>query len=157
MLYGQFLDTTFQANEDDLRFTSAPAKLLSGPTVKFGYIPRDDSTYATADRVIFSIRVGVSNAANAYFAYASGACRLWVVNSGSTIVQSSPLVFSAGEEIVLVWANGSVTISGCESGDGTYSGSPWSLSDNVFRIGGDVNATGKSARGGVSQPYAVFS
>lgn len=77
------------------------------------------------------------------------------VNLGGTLVQSGSLTFGAGDELTFEFSaiDGSVTVAGATTGNGTTTDTPWNVTAGDVYLGRNFSV-GNYA-GWVSLPYAV--
>lgn len=151
-----------QDGEDDLRFASTPALILSGE-FRLYYRPWYDSSYITESgewgsrRTLLSVDSvdGMLEFA-VYNSSAGGATSSVAVALDGVILVEQEVTFSAKQELTLTFdaAAGTVTAAGATTGNGTATGDTWDVADGEMRLGGLVDS-GMSARGWVSIPYAV--
>lgn len=153
--YAQFLDASDpdQSADDDFRLGTTPAEILRG-NFRIGYIPREDSSYASARYLLSVDTVGGHLGFLVEPDGSDSAVAIYL--DGVLLVSHGPLTFDAGQELTIVFgaAVGTITVAGALTGDGQSDGFAWNVVGGAMRLGGNIDGA-DLARGYVSLPYAV--
>lgn len=78
-----------------------------------------------------------------------------VIQAGATMVSTSPITYSRDQVITFTFrpASGQVVVAGASTGNGTYTGTAWTMPTAVtLRVGGRVGSTAECC-GGLGNPY----
>lgn len=152
----EFLDSTFTGRrtaEDNWQLASTPLEIRAG-VFSLLYIPssnivvNETRILASVDSPLGKLEFRVNGSELGDF--------VRVTLDGAPLV-SKQISFTEGDQLTFTFnaIEGTITVAGADSGDGTATGTPWAVPDGPMRLGGDIEGDGYSARGFVSLPYAV--
>lgn len=136
-------------------FGEPPARLLSGAW-KMWFKLNDDSAYGSARSLVWVKKSGGGEAFSLSIVQDTG-CKVRVADETGIVIDAE-ITFDALQRVKLTLdaEAGTLRVQGATSGDGTYTGTPWSVAPGggEMRVG-TSDSGANPARGLVSLPYGL--
>ncbi len=139
--------------KDQLKWASADVPVALRQQITFKWIPRHDEAVASNISLIEFDASGSSGNVHVYFKASDD--KIYVTDdAASQYAVTDALEFDRNQIITITLnpAQGSITISGANAGDGTYSSAPWSTSEGDVWLGMNESAA-QQINGLISEPY----
>ncbi len=140
---------------EDVSFPTTPALMQSGQWEVDIFPGWDPATSGPGDRVVFGFE-GVGGSRLIIVQDTSTTAVVRLEQAFATLVVTGSLAFSVDQKLTLRMDSvaGTITVLGATTGNGTFTGTPWTFADGTLQIGNDLPASALFFEGRMSEARA---
>jgi len=141
-------------NADELYWASENVPNALRGKISMDVIPDWPSNVANVHNIISWAASGASHTVRLYYYHTTDKYRAYDVTGAATLVESDAVTFSRGQKHTLTYdpVAGTLKVSGCTTGDGTNTGTPYVTTAGNVYVGANQVGT-PDYNGLISEPY----